>query len=307
MASIYSCLVNKESNDKRRYCQKCIFKREINNTKSQISIFDRVTDIIFNSTTMPDVYHKMEKLNIPFKKWLELNEDGYSVFHWFSWYISVKIKKYHYIKSRVFAFFQKVFSDNTVTSIFNDKQIKTIIKLADFNYPTHTILYHLVRYCEDTNDTFYLRLQRMLIEHGIEPLTECEINEINNINNSEKQLPNELKMQVSEITNNYKFTEELIIKNIEEKYHDCTIVRCVGCGTLIDYIKEIPKIITYAKENSLTNLLDLIWNAYYQRKSLNKIFNEYYKVANYKSNLNMIHKRHSHVLEVYEKNLVVSN
>lgn len=304
--NIYSSLTEvKQPNDNVKYCNKCFLRREANNTKSHIYIFDKITNIVFNSTTMPNIYSKMEKLNIPFRKWLELNENGYSVFHWFSWFISVKIKKYYYVKPRVYAFFQKVFGDNTIPSIFSDDQIKVIIKLTDPNYPSHTVLYHLVRYCENANDIFYTRLYKILINHGVEPLTDCQINEINNMNKSEEQLPNELKARVSEITNNYKFTEGLIIKNIEEKCNDYTLTKCDDCGTLIDYIKEIPKIITYAKENSLTFLLDLVWSAYYQRKLLNKIFDKYYQVTNRKANLNMIHKRHSYVLEVYANNLVV--
>lgn len=310
--NIYNYLINNNENnnddndldDDVKYCNKCLLRREATNTKTHVEIFDKITDIVFNSTTMPNIYCKMDKLNIPFRKWLELNDDGYSVFHWFAWYISVKIKKYIYIKPRVYAFFQKVFGDNTVTSIFSNDQIKTIIKLTNPNFPSHNIMYHLVRYCENANDIFYSRLYKILIDSGIEPLTSCQMNEINKLNNSEEQLPNDLKTRVSEITNSYKLTEELIIKNIEEKCIDYTLKKCADCGSLVDFIKEIPKIITYAKKNSLTYLLDLIQNAYCQRRLLNKIFNKYYKMTNYKAELNMIHKRHSHVLEVYANNLV---
>ena len=79
------------------------------------------------------------------------------------------------------------------------------------------------------------------------------------------------------------------------------------CNNLINYTKEIPKIIDYAKQNGCSNIMDLIWIAYYQRKLLNKIFDNYYKYNNIKSELNMIHKRHTHVLDIYSNHLIESN
>ena len=50
---------------------------------------------------------------------------------------------------------------------------------------------------------------------------------------------------------------------------------------LIDYTKEIPKIVKYAKDNGYETILSSIWSAYYQRKLVNTIFTKYYeKVSN---------------------------
>jgi hypothetical protein len=287
-----------------KYCHKCFLKKKANDTSLKIPIFNTVNSIIFNTTRMPEVYAKMEKLrDVPFSSWMELGDDGYSVFHWFIWFISVKIKKYNHIKPRVFAFFQKVLGDNTIKSIFTNKQIHEIVNLINPNKPNHTILYHLVRYCENTSDTYYRRIYDLLINIGSPCLTCDQLANITTINVGDENLPNDLKYRVSDITNAYKSIEELIIKNIDERHNDFKLNKCVECGMLIDYTKDLPKIITFAKLNDIKKITNLIQYAFYLRKLLNKIFDNYYKMNGSNSDLNMIHRRHNHVLEIYTENL----
>lgn len=289
------------------YCSKCLMKKQSNNTISKITIFNIVNEIIFSSTSMPEVYEKMDKLIIKLDKWFELNDEGLSVFHWFIWYISTKIKKYNYVKSRVFAFFQKVFSDNTVRSIFGSSILKKILILGTPSDPNHTLLYHLVRYCENPNDVFYIRVYNLLLERGAKPLTDKQLNEIKKLNSEEEDLPCVLKQKISSITDKYKLDETKIVEDIEKNHSKCKLNKCLECEILIDYTKEIPKIIAYAKENNCDFLLNNIWSAYYQRKLVNTVFDKYYNKVNAQSNLNMIHKRHSHILDVYRKNLIECN
>jgi hypothetical protein len=288
-----------------KYCNKCYQKKKSAQEISKIEIFNKINNIVFNSISMPDVYNKVTNIITPFNKWLELNEDGYSVFHWFAWFISVKIKKYQHIKPKVYAFFQKVFSDNTIESIFTKKEIETIINLTSKKNPTHTILYHLVRYCENPNDTYYKRLYKLLIDNGAVPLDDKQIQEIKNTNIEEENLPDDLKIHISDITHKYKYIEDLIISSIEKNCPDYQLSKCAECGALIDFTKELPKIISYAKNNENLLIKNLVQFAYYQRKLLNRVFDNYYKLKNSNSDLNKIHKRHTHVLDIYSENLVV--
>jgi hypothetical protein len=278
-----------------KYCYKCSIKQKADESISNIYIFNIVNNIIFNSNTMPEIYDKMDNLKIDFDKWLERNNSGLNVFEWFSWYLSIKIKKYCHIKSKVYAFFQKVFSDNTISSIFTQSQIKTIINLKNPN----TLLYHLVRYCENSNDKYYKRFYNLLIDIGSEPLTEEQLTEIKNLNIEEENIPDNLKPYISKITTTYKNIEKIIIQNIESNYPDYQLDKCIICNELIDYTLEIPKIINYAKNKNEKILLDLIEFAFRQRKSLNKIFNNYYETLNNNSDKNLIHKRHEHILDIY--------
>jgi hypothetical protein len=286
-----------------KLCNKCWMKKQSNNSNSKIEIFNIINDIVFCSVSMPEVYERMDKLIIKQNKWFEINEDGLTVFHWIAWYISTKIKKYSYIKPRVYAFFQKVFSDNTVRSVFGNNMINKIINLGTKNKQSHTILYHLVRYCENSNDIFYMRLYNLLIERGSKQLTDDQIKEIKSFNTDEEILPLTLKYKVSSITDKYKLEENKIVKDIETKCQDYKLDKCFECDSLIDYTKEIPKIIKYAENNKCDFLLNSIWAAYYQRKLLNTVFDKYYDTINAQSNLNMIHKRHTHILELYSNNL----
>jgi hypothetical protein len=299
---------NKNSINDHLYCNKCLMKKKANNKSSNIPIFNIINEIIFSSGSMPEVHKKMEEITIKINKWFQLNEDGLSVFHWFIWYISIKIKKYSYIKSRVYAFFQKIFSDNSITSIFSRSMINKIIKFGTPQNKNHTILYHLVRYCENPNDVFYIRIYNLLIDHGAKPLTNDQIIEIKQLNSGEEEnIPIQLRSKISLITDNYKFEENRIVKEIELNHPQCKLNKCIECETLIDYTKEIPKIISYCKENKHDNILNYIWVAYYQRKLLNTVFNKYYNIVNAKSNLNMIHQRHYHILDIYTKNLYYTN
>ena len=286
-----------------KYCSKCHLKRIAMKTTSGIDIFNIVNKIIFDSKSMPEVYEKMDNLNLDLKQWFKLNEDGYTVFHWFAWFISTKIKKYAYVKPKVYAFFQKVFSDNTVESIFSKKTIKKIVKLATSDNPNHTILYHLVRYCENSTDTYYRRLYQLLLDRGSAQLTIKQLEEIKKSNTDEDELPEKIRFKVSEITNNYKNTEDLIVKHIETKCPTYDLGKCIDCGVLIDYTKEISKIIQFAKKYNHDWLINLIHYAYYQRKLLNKIFSQLYTQNHTDCTLNMIHKRHEHVLDIYSSAL----
>lgn len=292
-------ILNNKSSDK--LCSKCLLKKQASKSSSKIEIFNVVNDIIFSSTSMPEVHKKMDELVIKTDKWFELNDDGLSVFHWFIWYISSKIKKYNHIKSKVYAFFQKVFSDNTIRPIFRMSIINKIINLGTPKNPAHTILYHLVRYCENPNDVFYIRLYDLLLERGAKQLTNDQLSEIKKLNAEEEDIPYQLKDKISHITDKYKYEESKIASNICENYPDCKLDKCAECSILIDYTKEIPKIVKYAKGNNCETILSSIWSAYYQRKLVNTIFTKYYEKVNAQSNLIMIHKRHSHILNIYKE------
>jgi hypothetical protein len=292
-------ILNNKTSDK--LCSKCLLKKQASKSSSKIEIFNIVNDIIFSSTSMPEVHKKMDALIIKIDKWFEVNDDGLSVFHWFIWYISTKIKKYNHIKSKVYAFFQKVFSDNTIRTIFGMATINKIINLGTPKNPSHTILYHLVRYCENPNDVFYIRLYDLLLERGARQLTDYQLNEIKKLNSEEEDIPFQLKDKISSITDKYKHEENKIASDICENYPNCKLDKCVECCVLIDYTKEIPKIVKYAKENNCDTILTSMWSAYYQRKLVNTIFSKYYEKVNAQSNLNMIHKRHSHILNIYKE------
>jgi hypothetical protein len=291
-------LINK-GHDK--LCSKCSLKKQASKSSSKIEIFNIVNEIIFSSSSMPEVHKKMDGLIIKLNKWFEVNDDGLSVFHWFIWYISTKIKKYNHIKSKVYAFFQKVFSDNTIRPIFGMSIINKIINLGTTKNPSHTILYHLVRYCENPNDVFYIRLYDLLIERGSKQLTDDQLNEIKKLNSEEEDIPFQLKDKISYITDKYKHEESKIASDVCENYPECKLDKCAECNILIDYTKEIPKIVKYAKENNCDTILTSIWSAYYQRKLVNTIFSKYYEKVNAQSNLNMIHKRHSYILNIYKE------
>jgi len=310
-----------------KYCHKCHLKTLSGTTKFNVKIFNEINNIIFCSDSMPDVYSKMSSIklskNLTFEDWLETNEEGYTVFHWFIWFMSSRIKKFYYIRSRVYAFLQKIFGDNTIKSIFNDVQILKIVNITIKGRPNHTLLYHLIRYCENSNDVFYKRTYNMLVKAGATLLSEEQIKEIKTFITEEEDFTNNIQMKtnISMLTKKYKECEKLIINNIEyiNKKNiitndvTCDIVLCSECGSVIDFTKDIPKIIDFIvklhDEKKLTmivsTLQSLIINAYYARKVLNSEFNSYYKLKKQNHpdlniDLNMIHKRHSHVINIYE-------
>ena len=90
----YECnkeIESKKNMDVLNYCSKCYLKRNENNDLLSIKCFKAVHDIVFNAVSMPDVYNKLDHLKMSEEDWLEKNNDGFSVFHWFSWYLSTKI------------------------------------------------------------------------------------------------------------------------------------------------------------------------------------------------------------------------
>ena len=183
------------------YCYKCLMDENI----SKIDIFNIINKIIYNSTDINEIHNRMTNINIPFNKWLELNEDGYNIFQWYAWFISTNIKKNIYLKPKIYAFFQKVFSDIGVRSIFNKKQIRQIINSGTLYDSNHTLLYHLIRYCENPNDSYYKKLYKLLIENQAIPLTKEQLTTITNINTVEENIPNDLKIYINDITNKYKY------------------------------------------------------------------------------------------------------
>jgi hypothetical protein len=280
------------------YCEKCAMKDNISN----IDIFNIINNII-NSSTTYEIYNKLHNLKLPFEKWLEYNNEGYTVFHWYAWFISTNLKKNNHLKPKVYTFFQIVFSDIGLKSIFTQKQIMQIINIGTCFDKKHTLLYHLVRYCENSNDNYYGRLYKLLINNRAVKLTEEQLNEIKTINTVEEFLPDNLKVYINEITKKYKSIEELLIEKITTNYVDYKFHKCAKCNEIINFIKEIPLIIEYAKKNNHIFLLKIIWFAYFQRKLLNKLFDKYYQMTNNNHDLNKIHNRHSHILDIYTNNL----
>ena len=262
---------------------------------------------------MADVHLRMELMKFtPFNKWYECNDMGITVFNWFSWYIGTKLKKYAHLKPKVYAFFQKVFGDNTIESIFTSREQHYIINFVNVkplnsNYPDvsgQTLLYYLVKHCENSSDIYYNRLYNLLMAKNAKKLTDEEMAQIQSTHVEEEKIPSYLKLHMSEITLKYKCTEKLIVQNIETKCIDFELTKCHECNELIDYTKEISKIIIYAKNNHNDYIMNLIWLAFYQRKLLNTIFDKYYELVNSQHELNQIHKRHTHILNIYTMNLM---
>ena len=139
-------------------------------------------------------------------------------------------------------------------------------------------------------------------------LTNSQLNEIKLIHVSEEEnIPTNLKRYISSITDNYKLEENNIINYLENNCNDFQISKCIECKSLIDFTKDIPNIFEYAKTKTHDYLINAIWKAYHQRKLLNTIFDKYYKSLNTPSELNMIHRRHCHILDIYKSVLQVEN
>ena len=283
------------------YCYKCIAKLN----KFNVEIFNIMNDIIYNANSINDIYIKIDNLNIDFEKWLEYNNSGNTIFHSYIWYITTKINKYQQFKPYVYAFFQKIFLNNNVNSIFTKKNIEKIVNIETKNDSECTLLYFLVKTCENPNDNYYKKLYNLLIDNGARELTNEQFNkiklsklEMNTV--TEEYIPDGLREYINEITCKYKNMENIIIQTLEKEHNEYKISKCLNCNILLDYTKEISKIMKYINKTNDNKLLHLIWSAYYQRKLLNTLFNKYYERINTTA-LNIIHKRHTHILDIYEE------
>lgn len=293
---MYPMIVNEDL-----YCYKCIAKLN----KFNVEIFNIMNDIIYNANSINDIYIKIDNLNIDFEKWLEYNNSGNTIFHSYIWYITTKINKYQQFKPYVYAFFQKIFLNNNVNSIFTKKNIEKIVNIETKNDSECTLLYFLVKTCENPNDNYYKKLYNLLIDNGARELTNEQFNkiklsklEMNTV--TEEYIPDGLREYINEITCKYKNMENIIIQTLEKEHNEYKISKCLNCNILLDYTKEISKIMKYINKTNDNKLLHLIWSAYYQRKLLNTLFNKYYERINTTA-LNIIHKRHTHILDIYEE------
>lgn len=275
------------------YCSKCAI-----NEPSKVRIFNIIKPIINSNLNIYDMYKKINSIDIPFEQWLEYNEDGYNVFQWYAWFISTNYKKNINLKPYIYLFFTVIFKK------FNKNQVLQVINQGTSFDETHNLLYHLVHYCENPNDIYYKKLYKLIIANGAQELTEEQIINIKTINTVEELIPENLKIYINDITNKYKYIETLIIEKLNSSYKDYQFEKCCGCCEIISFVKEIPKIIIFAKTNNHYILLNMIWFAYYQRKLVNKLFDKYYQIVDSKKDLNKIHNRHNHILEVYKENLI---
>jgi len=282
------------------YCSKCENKQLI----LDVDIFNIINQIITKSKTIREIYNKINMIRISYDSWFELNDSGYNIFHWYAWFIATNIKKNAYLKPKVYAFFCKIFINENTKAIFSKEQIRQIINMGTLYDGNHTLLYHIVKHCENPNDIYYKKLYKLLLENGATELTNEQLIKIKQNNTEEISLPTTLKLNISNITNKYKLIEQSIIDTIllNKEY---TFNRCFICKEIISYLDEIPTIIKYAKENNNKIIIDMIWEAYSQRKLINKIFDKYYQILNSKMDLNKIHNRHLHIIKLYESNLVL--
>jgi len=285
----------------KKYCTKCALKH--GNINKSVEIFNSVYMIIIKSKNMVDVYNSMNVINIPFNNWIEYDDTGTTIFHYLTWFISTKIKKYHMMKARVYAFFQKVFSDNKICSIFT-KEERYIIANLTKKSNNHSLLYDLYNNCENLNDSYYKRLYNLIITNGGRELTETELTEIKKNNIKENILPDKFKLYITDLTTKYKIIETNIITTINND-PNIKLNKCIECGNIIDYIQEIPKIIDFVIKNNNKILFTKILAAYYNRCLLHKIFEGYYKTfPDYsKEDVNNIHKRHLYVINMYNTSL----
>ena len=60
-------------NNENQFCNKCYLTYKSKNEFSNVYIFNKINDIIYGSKTMPEVYYKIDNLNVDFNKWIEKN------------------------------------------------------------------------------------------------------------------------------------------------------------------------------------------------------------------------------------------
>jgi hypothetical protein len=261
------------------FCKNCTYECKV--TSSSASIWDFEPRNYVSYKEMLDAFRP-----VPVDTFLSKNEDGYTYFHWYIYYIGKVGKQYKKYYTKIMWFFEMLneLYPSRITEFLNEGMT---------NDPNYTCLHHLYKWCDNSNKQIVKKMETFLLRHnvhGMKPdasgFTYIDYKKVN-------QIPHEKQHTINYLIRCYKKKESFFFKHIFFNIYRDHFTFCDRCKTEINFIDDLetfvekPRFLTLHEQFQLYTIILL-------RTTVNSIYREF------EFNPELI-DQHSHIVNLYKK------
>lgn len=237
-------------------------------------------------TTYEELKHSLR--SIPTTDFLSKNEDGYTYFHWYIYYIGKigkECTKYHIKILWLF---------DALRSLYPSR-ISEFLNEGTTGDPNYTCLHHLFKFCDNSNKSSVKQMERFLLENG----TQTELVDAEGYTyldyKTQQQIPHVEQQRINYFIKCYKQRERAFLKRMLFTRFRDAFTFCERCGTEVNFIENLEQFVNTIPKGSL--------NVYEQFRIhvilvLRKQSSDIYKQYEFKE---ACIERHDHIIDLYSK------
>jgi hypothetical protein len=237
-------------------------------------------------TTYEDLREALRK--IPITDFLSKNEDGYTYFHWYIYYVGKVRKEYAKYHIKILWFF------DALRSLYPSK-IAVYLNEGTTEDPNYTCLHHLFKFCDNASKSSVKQMERFLLQNGTKvELVDAEGYMYTDYK-TQQQIPHVDQQRINYFIKCYKQKERTFLKRLLFTRFRESFTFCERCHTEINFIEDL--------ERFVENVPKGMFNVYEQfsihvililRKQVSTIYKQY------NFNEGCI-SRHDHIINLYSK------
>jgi hypothetical protein len=228
-------------------CSKCyilknkdIWINQEKNEKKDIISFENFNPKYYSSKN--ELRNALLKFIPTINNFFYLNKKGYTIFHWYCWFISTNDSKYIEERTKYLWFFeclQELLSKN----LFYELLIFGTKKNSKW-----TVLHHLVDNCVNVNVKHIQNFIKFLLESGLNMNMEDDNGITPQMIVKNKEIDINNSQEIKDITKKYKELENFLKKKIKEDYSNFFDI-CSNCNSFISYLNDMKQLSKYLLNN----------------------------------------------------------
>jgi hypothetical protein len=229
--------------------------------------------------------------------YIVFNKEGYTIFHWYSWYISTNTKKYADERIKYIWFFE------CLKELLPKKIFYELLTFGTINNKKWTVLHHLVDNCVNVNVKHIQNFIKFLLESGLNMNMEDDEGITPNIIIQRKNIKNIEIEKIGQTTKKYKELENML-KSIMLLDYSNNFSICIRCNSFVSYLLDLREFSKYLNNNLnekkvfLEKNQKIIKEIIENREILSKLFNNFSfaELEEVKDS----NEQHNYVIELYK-------
>jgi hypothetical protein len=229
----------------KKLCSKCYIQKNkndwINKEKNNnIISFENFNPKYFSSKI--EMKNYIKQLLPKITNFFVWNKDGYSRYHWFTWFISTNNKEYADERIKYIWFFE------CLQELLSKELFYQILVFGTKLNSKWTVLHHLLDECVNVNVVHIKKFMIFLINSGLNMDMEDDEGITPNIIIQKKIIEKKKSEEIKKITAKYKELENILKKDLLENYSKYFNI-CNNCNYFISYLSDLKVLSQYFLNN----------------------------------------------------------
>ena len=262
------------------FCSNCEFELSEKGTENNIWDFEPRT-----YTSYKELFESLKRCIHDEKELYSKNEDGYTYFHWYIYFLGKAGIKYSHYYKKIFWFLDAIkhMYPHIFSKLLNEGTVENI------NY---TCLHHLYKYCDNPNKAIVRYTEKYFIQNGVDPKKRDNEGFTYLDYKFSRKIPVREQKEINYYIGCYKRHEDLFFNNFFKKYHN-HFHFCKRCGTEINFVEDLEKFaqdkikLDIHEQFRLHIIIDL-------RERVDKIYEKYL-------NDKILFENHQYLVNIYKK------